>query len=168
MLFGCCTNFLTCDKKSDAVVDGNIYAASSASWYQLAIFESDFSKSKFKMLVGLCPNPICSASCRCRLRVCSKRFYNKTKRQTRVLLKGRTLVCRRLSGLCFLMLHFSSAQTYRIAGQGKRLFYHQSHKERCGKGDNFLQRRQYIEHNHFYSAYYKGIDYWVARIPTAM
>ena len=28
-----------------------------------------------KMLVGLCPNPICSASCRCRLRVFSKRFY---------------------------------------------------------------------------------------------
>ena len=29
------------------------------------------------MLVGLCPNPICSASCRCRRRVCSKHFYNK-------------------------------------------------------------------------------------------
>ena len=27
------------------------------------------------MLVGLCPNPICSASFRCRLRVFSKRFY---------------------------------------------------------------------------------------------
>ena len=26
--------------------------ASSASWYQLAIFELDFSKSNFKMLVG--------------------------------------------------------------------------------------------------------------------
>ena len=50
-------------KISYAVVDGNIYVASSATWYQLAIFESDFSKSKFKMLVGLCPIPFRSASC---------------------------------------------------------------------------------------------------------
>ena len=100
MLFGCCTNFLTCDKKSDAVVDGNIYAASSASWYQLAIFESDFSKSKFKMLVGLCPNPICSASCRCRLRVCSKHFYNK-KDSLGLFHEGRILGYLHLSGFRF-------------------------------------------------------------------
>ena len=29
------------------------------------------------MLVGLCPNPFRSASYRCRLRICSKHFYNK-------------------------------------------------------------------------------------------
>ena len=47
------------------------------------------------------PNPLSFCIVRCRLRVCSKRFYNKTKRQTGVLLQGRTLVCCRLSGLCF-------------------------------------------------------------------
>ena len=35
-------------------------AASRASWYQLAIFESDSSNPTSKMLVGLCPNPIFS------------------------------------------------------------------------------------------------------------
>jgi len=42
---------------------GRIVVASNATWYQLAIFELDFSKSKFKTLVGLCPNPLRSASC---------------------------------------------------------------------------------------------------------
>ena len=36
------------------------FAASRASWYQLAIFESDFSNPTSKILVGLRPNPICS------------------------------------------------------------------------------------------------------------
>ena len=71
-------------------------------------------------------------------------------------------------GTLFSVLLFSSVQPGHIDGRGARLFYHQSHKERCREGDNLLQRRQYIEHNHFYSAYYKGIDYWVARMPTAM
>ena len=35
-------------------------AASSASWYQLTIFESDFSNPTSKTLVGLCPNPMFS------------------------------------------------------------------------------------------------------------
>ena len=35
-------------------------AASRASWYQLAIFESDFTNPTSKTLVGLCPNPIFS------------------------------------------------------------------------------------------------------------
>ena len=112
--------------------------ASSASWYQLAIFESDFLKSKFKMLVGLCPNPICSASCRCRRRVCFKRFYNKTKRQTRGLLQGGTLVCRRLLGLCLrrcsfclrgpttwpdrMSSYFATKATERNAGKGTMFF----------------------------------------------
>ena len=139
--------------------------ASSASWYQLAIFESDFLKSKFKMLVGLCPNPICSASCRCRLRVCFKRFYNKTKRQTRVRLKGGALVCRCLSGLCFLSaaLFVCAARPHSWTGE-----CHQSRKERCREGDNLLQRGQHVEPQSFYSAYYKSIGYWGARISTVM
>ena len=36
-------------------------AASRASWYQLAIFESDFTNPNSKTLVGLRPNPIFSA-----------------------------------------------------------------------------------------------------------
>ena len=29
------------------------------------------------MLVGLCPDPLCTASAGCRLRICAKCFYNK-------------------------------------------------------------------------------------------
>ena len=39
-------------------------AASRASWYQLAIFESDFSNPTSKILVGLRPNPIFSTKVR--------------------------------------------------------------------------------------------------------
>ena len=53
-----------------------------------------------KMLVGLCPNPICSASCRCRLRVCSKHFYNK-KDSLGFFHEGRILGYLHLSGLHF-------------------------------------------------------------------
>ena len=40
------------------------FAASRASWYQLAIFESDFSNPTSKILVGLRPNPIFSTKVR--------------------------------------------------------------------------------------------------------
>ena len=53
-----------------------------------------------KMLVGLCPNPSCSASCRCRLRVSSKHFYNK-KDSLGFFHEGRILGYRRLSGFRF-------------------------------------------------------------------
>lgn len=88
-------------------------AASRASWYQLAIFESDFSKSKFKMLVGLCPIPYRSASCRCRLRVCSKHSYNK-KDSLGLSHNGRILGCHRISGMCFwnVLLFFGKEQFY--------------------------------------------------------
>ena len=43
-------------------------AASKASWYQLAIFESDFTNPNSKTLVGLRPNPIFSTKLR-RLRI---------------------------------------------------------------------------------------------------
>ena len=39
-------------------------ATSRASWYQLAIFESDFSNPTSKILVGLLPNPTFSAKLR--------------------------------------------------------------------------------------------------------
>ena len=52
------------------------------------------------MLVGLCPNPICSASCRCRRRVCSKHFYNK-KDSLGFFHEGRILGYLHLSGLHF-------------------------------------------------------------------
>lgn len=39
-------------------------AASRASWYQLAIFESDFTNLNSKTLVGLRPNPIFSTRIR--------------------------------------------------------------------------------------------------------
>ena len=72
-------------------------------------------------------------------------FITKRRDKTRVLLKERTLVCRRLSRL-FSVLLFSSVRPDHIAGQGDQLFYHQSHKERCREGDNLFQRRQHIEH----------------------
>ena len=121
-----------------------------------------------KMLVGLCPNPSCSASCRCRLRICSKRFYNKTKRQTRVRLKGGALVYLRLSGLCFQRYSFCLCDPTTLLDRKKQLFYLQSHKERCREGDNLLRNKHYIERQPFYSAYYKGIGYWGARMLTAM
>ena len=39
-------------------------AASRASWYQLTIFESDFTNPTSKTLVGLRPNPIFSTKLR--------------------------------------------------------------------------------------------------------
>ena len=39
-------------------------------------FLNRISKSKFKMLVGLCPNPLCSASGGCRLRIFAKCFFD--------------------------------------------------------------------------------------------
>ena len=39
-------------------------ATSRASWYQLAIFESDFSNPTSKILVGLLPNPTFSTKLR--------------------------------------------------------------------------------------------------------
>ena len=43
-------------------------AASSASWYQLTIFESDFTNPTSKTIVGLRQNPIFSTKL-CRLRI---------------------------------------------------------------------------------------------------
>ena len=43
-------------------------AANRASWYQLTIFESDFTNPTSKTLVGLRPNPIFSTKLR-RLRI---------------------------------------------------------------------------------------------------
>ena len=40
------------------------FTASRASWYQLAIFESDFTNPASKTLVGLRPNPIFSTKFR--------------------------------------------------------------------------------------------------------
>lgn len=48
-------------------------------------------------------------------------------------------------GTLFSVLLFSSVQPGHIARRGARLFYHQSHKERCREGDNLLQRRQHVE-----------------------
>ena len=44
------------------------FTASRASWYQLAIFESDFTNPNSKTLVGFLPNPIFSTKLR-RLRI---------------------------------------------------------------------------------------------------
>ena len=140
--------------------------ASSASWYQLAIFESDFLKSKFKMLVGLCPNPICSASCRCRRRVCFKRFYNKTKRQTRGLLQGGTLVCRRLLGLCLRRCSFCLCDPTTWLDRKVAILPSKVTKKDAGKGKIFFRADIVLNTNP--TPYYKGIGYWVARIPTAM
>ena len=125
-------------KISNCGQKGRIVVASRASWYQLAIFESDFSKSKFKMLVGLCLNPVCSASCRCRLRVCSKRFYNKTKRQTGVLLQGRTLVCCRLSELCFQCYSFPLCSPATWLDGVRGCFIIKVTKKDAGKGTIFF------------------------------
>ena len=91
------------------------------------------------MLVGLCLNPICSASCRCRLHVCSKRFYNKTKRQTRVLLQGRALVCRRLLGLCFQRCSFRLRGPTTWLDRGSSYFSIKARKEKMGNRAVFFR-----------------------------
>lgn len=60
------------------------------------------------MLVGLCPNPICSASCRCRRRVCSKHFYNK-KDSLGFFHEGRILEPQESSLSRFLTLSFEDS-----------------------------------------------------------
>ena len=85
---------------------GRIVVASSATWYQLAIFESDFSKSKFKMLVGLCPIPFRSASCDAGCAFVPNTSITK-KDSLGLFHKGRILGYLRLSGL-----HFFSATLF--------------------------------------------------------
>ena len=80
-------------KISNCGKKGRIVVASRAFVYTNAILLC-------KMLVGLCPNPICSASCRCRLRVCSKHFYNK-KDSLGLFHEGRILGYLHLSGFRF-------------------------------------------------------------------
>ena len=80
-------------KISNCGQKGRIVVASRAFVYTNAILLC-------KMLVGLCPNPICSASCRCRRRVCSKHFYNK-KDSLGLFHEGRILGYLHLSGLRF-------------------------------------------------------------------
>ena len=80
-------------KISNCGQKGRIVVASRAFVYTNAILLC-------KILVGLCPNPICSASCRCRLRVCSKHFYNK-KDSLGLFHEGRILGYLHLSGLRF-------------------------------------------------------------------
>ena len=86
--------------------EGRVTVASRAFVYTNAILLC-------KMLVGLCPNPICSASCRCRLRVCSKHFYNK-KDSLGLFHNRRILGCRCLSRLHFFCaaLFFCKEQFY--------------------------------------------------------
>ena len=64
-------------------------------------------------------------------------FITKRRDKTRVLLKGRALVCRCLMGLCFFSAAFLSAQTDRIAGQGSRYFAIKATKRNAGKGTIF-------------------------------
>ncbi len=78
--------------KQDTVLLAHLSQAGHSSIQMLFCFA--------KMLVGLCPNPICSASCRCRLRVCSKLFYNK-KDSLGLFHEGRILGYLHLSGLHF-------------------------------------------------------------------
>ena len=93
------------------------------------------------MLVGLCPNPFQSASSRCRLRVCSKHFYNK-KRQPRTLPQGRILGCHRLSELHFFggVLFFGKEQFY-VALRTKK-FLHLVFRFAVVRVDRFLFRQQ--------------------------
>ena len=117
-----------------------------------------------KMLVGLCPNPSCSASCRCRLRVCSKRFYNKTKRQDQSSSQRKDSGLSSFIGTLFSALLFLSVRPDHIAGRGEAVILPSKSKGKRREGGDFLQCRQHIEHR----PYYKGIGYWEARIPTAM
>ena len=89
-------------------IEGRVSIASSATWYQLAIFESDFSKSKFKMLVGLCPIPFRSASCDAGCAFVPNTSITK-KDSLGLFHKGRILGYLRLSGL-----HFFSATLFLI------------------------------------------------------
>ena len=80
------------------VFDETIFVSSMTLYQQAGHSSIQMLFCFAKMLVGLCPNPICSASCRCRRRVCSKHFYNK-KDSPRVLPCGKNsrLRCKSLS-----------------------------------------------------------------------
>ena len=120
------------------------------------------------MLVGLCPNPICSASCDAGCALVPNAFITKRNDRLEIFYKEGLWSVVVYRDFAFSVLHFSSVRPDHIAGRGEQLFYHQSYKERCREGDNLLQRRHYIEHQPFYSAYYKCIGYWGARMSTAM
>ena len=76
-----------------------------------------------KCLLSCAQNPICSASCRCRLRVCSKHFYNK-KDSLGLFHNRRILGCRCLSRLHFFCaaLFFCKEQFY-ISLRTKKLLH---------------------------------------------
>ena len=82
------------------VFDETVFVSSMTLYQQAGHSSIQMLFCFAKMLVGLCPNPICSASCRCRLRVCSKHFYNK-KDSLGLFHEGRILGYLHLSGLRF-------------------------------------------------------------------
>ena len=82
------------------VFDETIFVSSMTLYRQAGHSSIQMLFCFAKMLVGLCPNPICSASCRCRRRVCSKHFYNK-KDSLGFFHEGRILGYLHLSGLHF-------------------------------------------------------------------
>ena len=56
-----------------------------------------------KMLVGIVPNPLCTASAGCRLRICAKCFYNEKKNTEDSPRAGAILGVLCLSGLHFFL-----------------------------------------------------------------
>ena len=94
-------------------IEGRVSIASRASWYQLAIFESDFSNPNSKCLLGCAQTPFDLH------RADAGRAFvpntSITKKDSLGLShNGRILGCHRLSGLCFFdgVLFFCKEQFY--------------------------------------------------------
>ena len=141
--------------------------ASRASWYQLAIFESDFSNLNSKCLLGCAQTPFDLHRADAGCAFVPNAFITKRRDRPEFFSKeGLWSVVVYRDFVFSAALFLCAARPHSWTGCAAVLS--SKSKERCRKGDNLLQRRQYIEHNHFYSAYYKGIGYWEARMSTAM
>ena len=94
-------------------IEGRVSIASRASWYQLAIFESDFSNQNSNCLLGCAQTPFDLHRADAGRALVPNTSITK-KDSLGLSHNGRILGCHRLSGLCFFdgVLFFCKEQFY--------------------------------------------------------
>ena len=96
------------------VCDETIFVSSMTLYQQAGHSYIQMPFLRCKMLVGIVPNPLCTASAGCRLRICAKCFYNEKDHRGLSQKAGAILGGLCLSGLRFFLgsLFFGEKHLY--------------------------------------------------------
>ena len=132
-------------KISNCGQKGRIVVASSASWYQLANFESDFSNPNSKCLLGCAQPPFVLHRTDASYAFVPNAFITKRRDRPEFFSK---------EGLWSVVVYWDfvfGAALFVCATRphcwtGEQLFCHQSHKEKCREEYNLFQYRHYIKY----------------------